>query len=528
MGIGTRIAFSQIGIVLVVALMALAGSLAVRETEASFARIEIANDQLAALARVAETANYLNEQLAEVMLIGDAEADELADAQRRIHGSLDHLAEISERELRLLAGSSEADTERLEIARVERLRDVVHAIERSTAAVLELRERDLEAAITRYRIEIENGFDLALEGLIEEAIADEQGELAHAEARMRLIWALMGPLVLAVAGVMVVVSLLASWSLHRAIVGPLAELVDKAGRLERGEGMARVTHAGPDEIGTLARRFNTMAGVLEGQRAELLAAKDSLAEEVRVRTADLAAANQRLRVEDRQRVQLLSEISHELRTPLTVIRGEAEIALRQRGPETAWRDSLARVIEVASDMGRLVDDLLALARGEIDTTPFEREPVDLGTLAVRTVRQLQPLAESRAVPIVYRPCDVGVTVEGDAQRLHQAVLALLDNALKYADRATAVVVTLGVDHRHAELVVENEGPGIAQDDLAAIFEPYVRGRGGEAVPGSGLGLAIARRIVLRHAGDITLASEPGKRTRAVLRLPLLAELGVAA
>src|SRR5690606_34255825 len=112
-----------------------------------------------------------------------------------------------------------------------------------------------------------------------------------------------------------------------------------------------------DELGLLAARFNDMADQLKEQHGRLLAARAQLEDEVSRRTADLEAANNRLRDLDRQRVQFLTDISHELRTPLAVLRGEAEVMLRQQDATvSSYRESLAYIAAEAGDMARLVDD----------------------------------------------------------------------------------------------------------------------------------------------------------------------------
>ena len=157
---------------------------------------------------------------------------------------------------------------------------------------------------------------------------------------------------------------------HGAIAGPLRALTQGALAIERGNLSHRVPSYRRDELGRLASRFNQMAEELERQRGLLLAAHTGLERQVTERTGQLAEANRRLTELDAHRVRFLAEVSHELRTPLAVLRGEAEVALRGISKsESTYRKALELIVNRATDMGRLVEDLLFLARSEADAQP---------------------------------------------------------------------------------------------------------------------------------------------------------------
>lgn len=529
MRIRNRILLTQVGIVLVVGLMALLDWAAFGQAGRALDRITIARAQLAAIARLEEDANAYNEQLAEFLMIGPAEKAELEEARAQFGASLDGLGEATRREQEFVAGTPEAQEEVVETGRLQRMRMVAEALDRSAERIFELRKIDSEGALRLYRSDIENGFDMQIEALIDEARADERGEVARVDAESRRTWTILTVLGLAGAAAAVVLSVGVAESLNRELSRPLAALIEGTARLGQGVRGVQVPHGGPHEIGLLAARFNGMAAELDRRQDDLRASNVALEATVTRRTAELGHANARLRHLDDARVRLLSDISHELRTPLTLIRGETELALRRHGdrPEERYRQALGRVGEVAEDMTRLVEDLLFLARSEGDSVPFEAGRVDFEAVVLAAVDQARALADQRGVALAVHPAEAPLEVEGDAQRLRQLALILLDNAVKYADSSVKVDVRLMMRGGKTELRVRNPGSGIPPADLPYVFERFYRGRGAGAL-GHGLGLPIAKSIVERHGGEIGITSELGGFTEVTVRLPLIRVLEAAA
>jgi DNA-binding response OmpR family regulator len=209
-----------------------------------------------------------------------------------------------------------------------------------------------------------------------------------------------------------------------------------------------------------------------------------------------------------------------------VLRGEAEVALRGRSASAvAYREALGRVVEQAAEMARLVDDLLFLARTEADQVRFERRRVDLRDVLADAAREGRALARRRAVRLEAEAPDGPLPVDADPQRLRQAFVVLLDNAVKYSEPGQAVALAAAAgDDGWIEVTVSDRGAGIAPEDLPYVFDRFYRGRGAAtgAAGGSGLGLPIAKWIVDKHGGEIALASDPGNPgggTVVRLRLP---------
>jgi signal transduction histidine kinase len=418
----------------------------------------------------------------------------------------------------------EQGEERVEQRRLERMRALLQQIDRSTERLLLLnQEGRRQEAIALFSNQIENRLDAELEGLIAAAVADERLEAARvdveaAQLARRLVIGTIVVLAAILAG-----SILLAIRFHGAIAPPLRALNEAASAIGTGDLGHRIDYQKQDEIGGLAQGFNAMAQQLEQQRGREIATQQQLETQVADRTASLAEANRRLTDLDEQRVRFLADVSHELRTPLTVLRGEAEVALRGMSkPEAVYRESLQVIVNQATDMGRLVEDLLFLARSEAEEIRYEFRVLHMGDLIVDAVNDAVAIARRRQVRIsTTRPAPDSL-VRADPWRIKQAVLNLLDNAIKYAPAGSDVEVACVSVPGAVELTIADRGPGVPPDELPHVFERLFRGKQArtEGIGGSGLGLSIARRIVEKHGGTLALASEPGHGTVATMHLPI--------
>ena len=299
-------------------------------------------------------------------------------------------------------------------------------------------------------------------------------------------------------GVAVVLAALAALGVVRLSLRPLRRVTVTANRvaalpLESGD--VEVPHRVPaidarTEVGQLGAAFNRMLGHVEGA----LAARQE--------------SESRLR-------QFVADASHELRTPLAGIRSYAELA--RRSPEEADA-AVTRVEQESVRMGRLVDDLLLLAR--LDSgIPVAHAEVDLTRLALEVTNDARVAGPDHrwALELPGEP----VMVVGDGHRLHQVLANLLANARIHTPPGTSVVVRLTPPAAgEVSLSVTDDGPGIPAKLQADVFERFVRGdRARSPREGStGLGLAIAKAVATAHGGRLELSSQPG-RTCFDLRLP---------
>jgi two-component system, OmpR family, sensor kinase len=226
-----------------------------------------------------------------------------------------------------------------------------------------------------------------------------------------------------------------------------------------------------------------------------------------------------------QQRRFVADASHELRTPVTVIRSMTELAISQ--PSDA-EDNLLVLREVNAEserLGLLISDLLALARADEDQIKLDFEPVRLDLLAADVVSSLESLSGEQEVALYTDQLDP-TTVLGDAARLIQIILSLVDNALIYTNTGGSVTLSVTSNATHGSLSVRDTGIGIAEKDIEHIFERFYRAdlARSKAVGGTGLGLAIVDWLVRAHKGTVSVESEPGKGSTFTVMLPLAHEM----
>jgi len=242
-----------------------------------------------------------------------------------------------------------------------------------------------------------------------------------------------------------------------------------------------------DEIGALARSFNSMASQLR-------------------------------QMEETKR-EFFATVSHEFRSPLTSIRGAADL-LRDGvpGPLTEKQERLMDIVAQSSErLLRLVNQILDMSRLRAGLVELDRKPLDFVWLLDRVVEELHPRAEEAGVTLARECLGWDFAYHGDEERLHQLVVNLGANAIRFTPRGGRVVVRLIDADAELELQVEDTGVGIPADALPHIFDAYRqahRERGG-----TGLGLAIVRGIVDAHGGRVTAESQEGKGSRFTVLLP---------
>jgi two-component system, OmpR family, sensor histidine kinase CiaH len=220
-----------------------------------------------------------------------------------------------------------------------------------------------------------------------------------------------------------------------------------------------------------------------------------------------------------------ADAAHELRTPLTVLHAATDVLQQHRDEPLAANGQLFEDIQhEIVRMERLTNDMLTLARSDLDELELAVAEIDLAALAGKVVRQVMPLAHERSIDLALEPVRTAVTVEADPNRLQQVVLILLDNALKYTPGGGTVRVQVARHGNEASLAVTDTGEGISPEHLARLFDRFYRvdPARSRAQGGAGLGLAIARSLVAAHGGQLSLSSQPGAGTTALVRLPLTA------
>lgn len=382
-----------------------------------------------------------------------------------------------------------------------------------------------------------NGHDMRklLADSVQRELAAVQRERAAADQALR--W--MRDLLLGAAVTIALGALLFAARLSRALRRPLNELHAGAQALQQGQLTHRIPVTGQDEFSAVARSMNTMAVELSEHRAGEAQARHQLEELVQARTMELQNALEALQQVDARRRRLFADISHELRTPTTAILGEAAITLRGKPKSTAdYRAAMECIAASARQLGAVIEDLLTIARSDIDALSLNRQSVDLGPAVREVVEQAAALAHDRHISVQAQGLPEGpLAVWGDPQRLRQLLMLLLDNAVRYSHAHSAVTITLHCPTEpyapdaaqapqmptHCELHIRDQGIGIAPEDLPHVFDRHFRSARARQhrADGSGLGLSMARTLARAHQGELHLNSQLGQGTTVVLKLPLL-------
>lgn len=307
----------------------------------------------------------------------------------------------------------------------------------------------------------------------------------------------------------------------RMLDRPVAALSRQTEALGRGDFAARSGLSGRDEFSRIGKLLDSMAGSLAEARARSASLQQGLEALVGERTRSVTQAYEALLGLEARRRQFFAELSHELRTPVTVIRGEADIALR--GPEdpAELRAALTRIVAASDELGGRVRELLDAARSGAEQYALARQEASLAEIVTEAVRQMQAVAQFRGVWLAFLAPPTECRVLVDRERLQQALVIVLDNALRYSPAGGHVEVRIGVEAELASITVDDEGVGMAPAELEHAFEPHFRGREAQTLDpdGCGLGLSIAERILAAHGGSIELSSRQPRGLRGTLSLP---------
>ncbi len=217
-----------------------------------------------------------------------------------------------------------------------------------------------------------------------------------------------------------------------------------------------------------------------------------------------------------ERRRFIDDASHQLRTPLTTLRTQVDLAGRLDRPDEQ-RALIAEISRQLDYATRATNQLLALAKS--DTAALEPAGFDLAELAREVALSLLPRARAKGQDLGV-DCADAIEAVGDRGLLREAVLNLADNAIRYSPAGSVITIAASVDRGTFRLAVEDDGPGVGVDELAALGTRFSRGRGRGSESGSGLGLAIARSIAQKHGGHLVLDSPgEGGGFRAELQWP---------
>lgn len=357
--------------------------------------------------------------------------------------------------------------------------------------------------------EIDQGFRMMIQGALDEEKQDVAniGDGIDQAMLRQLLYAGLFATSIIIAVLLVVVML------NHRVTKPINTLLQGVRKFGEGEFDYRVNISGRDELAEIGSTFNIMAGRVAEKNQTLSIEKEVLTKAIEDRTERLTLMLAEVKRSDASRKRMIADVSHELRTPLTIIKGEADIALRgDVKPATVYQDALTRVREAANHTARLVDDLLFVARNEAGEIQLNLSHMDLHAVVDEARNTF-----GSDVPI---ESTVGTApIQGDAGRIRQALLVLLENARHHGGNKIMLRIDSALEG--FRVAVEDTGPGMSDTEKSQAFERFFRGSNAAEryKEGSGLGLPVALSIAQAHGGTITLEDRQGGGLSAALHIP---------
>ncbi len=326
-------------------------------------------------------------------------------------------------------------------------------------------------------------------------------------ALQKNIWFLsIAGLLITLSTIIVLVSLI-----QTLIVKPINKLEEKSCQISSGDLTARVSLHTNDELEKLGSSFNVMA-------ESLMQNRDSLEEKVAKATKDLALANQDLLKLDKLKSNFLANMSHELRTPLTAVRGSIDYLERKL---TNQEDKeFVKIIEKnILRLTRLISNLFDFTKLEAGTIDWEFEKQDIPQLVREVIDIMTPQALGKKNTIIL-DCPEYLEAVIDLDRMEQALVNLLDNAIKFSKIGGKINIQVKTEDNNVQISIEDKGMGIPGENLETVFEKfYTTNEPGIKNQGAGMGLAISKAIIKAHKGRISVESDPGISTTFYITLP---------
>lgn len=472
-----------------------------------------------------EAYRYFKQRMDLLLVDQQGTAADVEMSRQRLHDAIERLRKAAATDLDTANDIEVWQTRQSELDSIARLSASLEGGMHRFDEVDRLRhEGRREAALLLLSEVLEEDIDRKFGPLIDSAISRERERALVARERLMGLVGLSRWISVSTALVSVIFSIAAGAMLFRSIRRPIEALMRGTDEIAAGNLLYRIAIDSRDEFGYLAKHFNQMAQELEIQRRKLGEAQAALEHKVAERTLELNHLNGELQRLDHARRQFFADISHELRTPITVIRGEAEVTLRGRNKDAEeYKESLQRILDLSLQLGKLVNDLLFLARAETAHMQFEWEMLDFIELVVNAAEDIRVLAQDKSIEVTLNVAETPVWVRGDKQRLRQVIFILGDNAVRYSNAGSRIAIDLEADGTEAVLRVNDRGIGIPAHDLELIFDRYYRSTNARrsSDDGTGLGLPVAKAIVTAHGGRISAHSSEGAGTTFAVTLPQL-------
>lgn len=273
--------------------------------------------------------------------------------------------------------------------------------------------------------------------------------------------------------------------LANTITKPLGKITAAAEKMASGKFSTRIKKEKDDEVGKLADTLNYMAEEVEKH--------------------------------ERLKNEFIASVSHELRTPLTSVKGWA-ITLHSMSEDKMFKEGLEIISNESERLSGMLGDLLDLSSLSAGKINYKFEQLSLKTLLDQVVNQLTPRAERQGVKLLKGKLSE-THINGDAGRLKQVFINVIDNALKFTPTNGEIVISTEPSNQTVLVKITDTGEGISKEELPRIKEKFQKGN--SKASGTGLGLAICQEIILAHRGTFEITSEVGKGTTVTIMLPVI-------